>query len=100
MAASEQLLEPSEARQLAQKDSPPLTLEDEVFTLFLDICDIHQRRNVNRSIEQMMAGWPEAQQRSSHEPAASAPATSRPRRRPLSLGVCDASLFLAPRKTP
>src|ERR1700741_4450858 len=48
------------ARQLAQKYSPPLTLEDEVFTLFLDICDIHQRRNVNRSIEQMMAGWPEA----------------------------------------
>lgn len=48
------------ARQLAQRYSPPLTLEDEVFTLFLDVCDIHQRRNVNRSIEQIMAGWPEA----------------------------------------
>ena len=48
------------ARKLAEQYSPPLTLEDEVFTLFLDICDIHQRRNVNRSIEQAMASWPEA----------------------------------------
>ena len=48
------------ARKLAEQYSPPLTLEDEVFTLFLDICDVHQRRNVNRSIEQAMAHWPEA----------------------------------------
>jgi hydroxymethylglutaryl-CoA lyase len=48
------------ARQLAAQHSPPLTLEDELFTLFLDICDIHQRRNVNRSIEQLMGTWPEA----------------------------------------
>ncbi len=48
------------ARKLAAQYSPPLTLEDELFTLFLDICDVHQRRNVNRSIEQVMASWPEA----------------------------------------
>jgi hydroxymethylglutaryl-CoA lyase len=48
----------AKARERAQRHSPPLTLEDETFTLFLDICDIHQRRNVNRSIEQMMEGWP------------------------------------------
>ena len=48
------------ARKLAEQYSPPLTLEDELFTLFLDICDVHQRRNVNRSIEQTMASWPEA----------------------------------------
>ena len=48
------------ARERAAQYSPPLTLEDEVFTLFLDICDIHQRRNVNRSVDQLMAGWPQA----------------------------------------
>jgi hydroxymethylglutaryl-CoA lyase len=47
------------ARQLAQQYSPPLTIEEELFTLFIDICDIHQRRNMNRSIEQLMASWPE-----------------------------------------
>ncbi len=47
------------ARELAQKYSPPLTVEAEVCSLFLDICDIHQRRNVNRSIEQIMSWWPE-----------------------------------------
>lgn len=46
------------ARERAEQFSPPLTLEAELFSLFVDICDIHQRRNVNRSIEQMMAGWP------------------------------------------
>ena len=46
------------ARERATQYSPPLTLEAEPFTLFVDICDIHQRRNVNRSVEQMMAGWP------------------------------------------
>lgn len=50
------------ARKLAEHYSPPLTLEEEWFTLFLDICDIHQRRNVNRSIEQLMATWPDAAQ--------------------------------------
>lgn len=40
--------------------SPPLTVEEDVCTLFQDICDVHQRRNVNRSIEQSMAGWGEA----------------------------------------
>ncbi|MFN0302844.1 MAG: hypothetical protein ACKVQU_21120 [Burkholderiales bacterium] len=48
------------ARRIAQQYSPPLTLEDEVFTLFLDICDVHSRRNVNRSIEEIMAAWPQA----------------------------------------
>jgi hydroxymethylglutaryl-CoA lyase len=47
------------ARQQARQFSPPLTLEEEWCTLFLDICDIHQRRNVNRSIEQIMAFWPQ-----------------------------------------
>ncbi len=48
------------ARQLALQYVPPLTVEEDVFTLFVDICDIHQRRNVNRSVEQMMDSWPEA----------------------------------------
>ncbi|MFN0159818.1 MAG: hypothetical protein ACKVQQ_01230 [Burkholderiales bacterium] len=48
------------ARQQALAYSPPLTVEREVLTLFLDICDVHQRRNVNRSIQQIMAAWPEA----------------------------------------
>lgn len=48
------------ARALAAQYSPPLTVEEEVCTFFLDICDIHQRRNVNRSIEQIMAYWPDA----------------------------------------
>ena len=47
------------ARKLAQQFSPPLTVEDEICTFFLDICDIHQRRNMNRSIEQVMDTWPE-----------------------------------------
>lgn len=47
------------ARRLAEQYSPPLTVEEEFFALFLDICDVHQRRNVNRSIEQIMALWPE-----------------------------------------
>ena len=47
------------ARKLAQQFSPPLTIEDEVCTLFLDICDIHQRRNMNRSVQQVMDSWPE-----------------------------------------
>jgi hydroxymethylglutaryl-CoA lyase len=48
------------ARIRAEQYSPPLTIEEDLFTLFIDICDIHQRRNVNRSVEQMMAGWPDA----------------------------------------
>ncbi len=48
------------ARETARRYSPPLTLEDDVFALFLDICDIHQRRNVNRSLAQIIAGWPQA----------------------------------------
>ena len=47
------------ARKLAEKYSPPLTLDAELCTLFLDICDVHSRRNVNRSVEQIMATWPE-----------------------------------------
>jgi hydroxymethylglutaryl-CoA lyase len=46
------------ARRLAEQYAPPLTLEDERFALFLDACDVHQRRNVNRSIEQIASGWP------------------------------------------
>lgn len=47
------------AKKQAEQFSPPLTVEAEVCTLFLDICDVHQRRNVNRSIEQIMETWPE-----------------------------------------
>jgi hydroxymethylglutaryl-CoA lyase len=47
------------ARQIAAQFAPPLTLEDEICSLNVDICDVHQRRNVNRSIEQAMQAWPE-----------------------------------------
>jgi hydroxymethylglutaryl-CoA lyase len=47
------------AREMAKQYSPPLSLDEESCTLFIDICDAHQRRNVNRSIEQIMALWPE-----------------------------------------
>ena len=47
------------AREMALRYAPPLTVEDEICTLLLDICDIHGRRNVNRSIEQIMGWWPE-----------------------------------------
>lgn len=47
------------AQLKALQHSPPLTVEEDVCTLFQDICDVHQRRNVNRSIEQSMAGWQE-----------------------------------------
>lgn len=50
----------AKARAIALQFSPPLTVEDEWCTLFIDICDVHQRRNVNRSIEQAMQAWPEA----------------------------------------
>lgn len=46
------------AREKALAFAPPLTVEDEILTLFLDLCDIHQRRNVNRSIAQIMDLWP------------------------------------------
>ena len=46
------------ARQLAQGFAPPLTVDHDTCTLFIDICDVHQRRNVNRSIEQSMQTWP------------------------------------------
>jgi len=48
------------ARKLAEQYAPPLTVEEDIFTVFLDICDVHQRRNVNRSVEQIMDSWPEA----------------------------------------
>ena len=48
----------AKAREQAQAFSPPLTVEAEWCTLFLDICDIHGRRNVNRSIDEIMAFWP------------------------------------------
>jgi hydroxymethylglutaryl-CoA lyase len=51
------------ARKLAEQYSPPLTIEAETFALFIDICDVHQRRNVNRSVDQLMAAWPEAVER-------------------------------------
>ena len=47
------------AKKLAEQYSPPLTIEEELCTLFIDICDVHQRRNVNRSIKQIEAFWPE-----------------------------------------
>ena len=50
----------AKARAIAAQFSPPLTIEDELCSLFIDICDVHQRRNVNRSIEQAMQAWPEA----------------------------------------
>ncbi|MDO9437522.1 hypothetical protein [Hydrogenophaga sp.] len=48
------------AQLKALEFSPPLTVEEDVCTLFQDICDVHQRRNMNRSIEQGMQGWGEA----------------------------------------
>src|ERR1700683_5613149 len=33
------------ARKLAEQYSPPLTIEDDGCALFIDICDVHQRRN-------------------------------------------------------
>jgi hydroxymethylglutaryl-CoA lyase len=45
------------AQLKALEFSPPLTVEEDVFTLFQDICDVHQRRNVNRSIAQSMDAW-------------------------------------------
>jgi len=47
------------ARELARRFAPPLTIETELCQLFIDICDVHQRRNVNTSIEKAIAGWPE-----------------------------------------
>ena len=47
------------ARKIAAQFSPPLTLDDELCSLNIDICDVHQRRNVNRSIEQAMQAWPD-----------------------------------------
>jgi len=47
------------ARKLAEAFVPPLTVEQDLCTLFIDICDVHQRRNMNRSIQQAMDGWPE-----------------------------------------
>jgi hydroxymethylglutaryl-CoA lyase len=47
------------ARKMAEKFSPPLTVEEEICTFFIDICDVHQRRNMNHSIEQLMQTWPE-----------------------------------------
>ncbi len=47
------------AQLKALQFAPPLTVEEDVCTLFQDICDVHQRRNVNRSIEDAMAGWHE-----------------------------------------
>ena len=46
------------AREMALRFAPPLTVEPEVCTIFLDICDVHQRRNMNRSVEEAMAEWP------------------------------------------
>lgn len=50
----------AKAREKAAAFAPPLTLEDEWCSLNIDICDVHQRRNVNRSIEQAIQAWPEA----------------------------------------
>lgn len=47
------------ARKRAEQYAPPLTIEADLCTLFVDICDVHQRRNVNRSVEQLMLTWPE-----------------------------------------
>jgi hydroxymethylglutaryl-CoA lyase len=47
------------AREQALHHVPPLTVEEDICTLFVDMCDVHQRRNVNRSIEQVMATWPD-----------------------------------------
>jgi len=48
----------AKARALAEQYAPPLTVEEERCTLFLDICDVHSRRNVNHSIDELVAGWP------------------------------------------
>jgi len=50
----------AKARAMAARFSPPLTLEDEDCILFYDICDVHGRRNVNRSLDEIIARWPDA----------------------------------------
>jgi len=47
------------ARKLAERYAPPLTLDADCLGLFIDICDIHQRRNMNRSIVEVMTSWPQ-----------------------------------------
>ena len=47
------------AREKAQQFAPPLTVEAEICTFFLDICDVHQRRNMNRSVDQLIETWPD-----------------------------------------
>ena len=46
------------ARQKAQQFAPPLTIEAEMCHLTLDICDVHQMRNVNRTKQEIIATWP------------------------------------------
>ena len=46
------------ARQKAQQFAPPLTIEAEMCHLSLDICDVHQMRNVNRTKQEIIATWP------------------------------------------
>lgn len=47
------------AREIAERFSPPLSLDDDLCTFFDDLCDVHQRRNMNRSVAQSIADWPE-----------------------------------------
>jgi hydroxymethylglutaryl-CoA lyase len=47
------------ARELAARFAPPLTLEDELCTFFDDLCDVHQRRNMNRSVADSIRLWPQ-----------------------------------------
>jgi hydroxymethylglutaryl-CoA lyase len=47
------------AREIAMRFSPPLTLDDNLCTFFDDLCDVHQRRNTNRSLADSVRHWPE-----------------------------------------
>ena len=47
------------AREKAARFAPPLTLDDELCTFFDDLCDVHQRRNTNRSLADSVGLWPQ-----------------------------------------
>lgn len=75
------------ARQKALQFAPPLTIEQSRFSLFMDICDVHQRRNVNRSIDQVLQDWPAAVTRA---------AQSGVREGAIGIGSAWGSNFLGP----
>ena len=62
----------AKAAQLAREYSPPLTIEQGPPRLAAHMCDVFARRNINRSREQVKAGWPETVDRAKERGAAEA----------------------------